>query len=128
MDRNLNEQPLRVSIFPYIPDLAGDHLSGLKQYIAQSFEAETGIKVIVESKAEPYALGSLKSKYLSSNSESYDIIELDTILLGELVKSGHVKEIDHTIDNRGGRRDWKRALPPIVTSRRMLDTARPPSR
>ena len=30
-----------------------------------------------------------------------------------------------TIDNRGGRRDWKRALPPVVTSRRMLDTARP---
>ena len=29
------------------------------------------------------------------------------------------------IDNRGGRRDWKRALPPVVTSRRMLDTARP---
>ena len=34
----------------------------------------------------------------------------------------------YTIDNRGGRRDWKRALLPIVTSRRMLDTARPPSR
>ena len=29
------------------------------------------------------------------------------------------------IDNRGGRRDWKRALLPVVMSRRMLITARP---
>lgn len=50
----------------------------------------------MESKAKPYQLDDLKSKYLSSNSESYDIMELDTILLGELVKSGHIKKIDHT--------------------------------
>ena len=30
-----------------------------------------------------------------------------------------------TIDNRGGRRDWKHALPPVVTSQRMIDMARP---
>ena len=29
------------------------------------------------------------------------------------------------IDNRGGRRDWKRAYRSVVTSRRMIDTARP---
>ena len=30
-----------------------------------------------------------------------------------------------SIDNRGGRRDWKRAYRSVVTSRRMIDTARP---
>ena len=98
MDRDLNELPLRVSIYPYIPDLAGDKLLSLKKYIAQSFEDATGIKVIVESSAQPYDLDSLKSKYLSHNSDSYDIMELDTILLGELVKSGNVKKIDSIKD------------------------------
>lgn len=89
-----DRRPLRVSIYPYIPDLAGDNLLGLRKYISQSFEHATGIKVEVESSADPYDLDSLKSKYLSTDStDSYDIMELDTILLGELVKSGKVKEI-----------------------------------
>ena len=85
---------LRVSIYPYIPDLAGDELLGLRNYIANTFEAETGIKVDVSSDSKPYDLELLKSKYLSRDADAYDIMEVDTMLLGELVSSDKVKKLD----------------------------------
>ena len=91
-------RPLRISIYPYIPDLAEDKLDGLKEYIASTFETSTGIKSEVKSDINPYDLDSLKSKYLSSSTESYDIVELDTILLGELAKGGHAKKLDNMFD------------------------------
>ena len=92
-------RPLRVSIFPYIPDLAKDGLESLKQFIARTFKKQTGIEVEVRSDADPYDLNLLKSSYLSSSpTESYDVMELDTIILGELVKSGKVKKIDKVFD------------------------------
>ena len=93
------DRPLRVSIFPYIPDLAGDKLLGLRNYIANKFEEATAIKVDVSSEPDPYDLRSLKSKYLSSGSDAYDIMEVDTILLRELVKSDKVKMLD-SVDTR----------------------------
>ena len=98
------DRPLRVSIFPYIPDLGGDELQGLKKYIATRFEAETGIKVHVSSEPDPYDLKSLESKYLSSNADAYDIMEVDTMLLGELVKSDKVRMLDNV--DTGDFFDW----------------------
>ncbi len=91
-------QPLRVSIFPYIPDLANDELDSLKQFIAREFVKQTGIEIDVKSNADPYDLDLLKSSYLSSSPESYDVMEIDTILLGELVKSEKVKKLDTVFD------------------------------
>ena len=94
--------PLRVSMFPYIPDLADDKLDGLKRYIATKFKECTGLEVLVESNADPYNLDQLKTKYLSSDPDSaYDIMEIDAVLLGELVKADCIEKFDdHDIDMR----------------------------
>jgi thiamine pyridinylase len=77
---------LRVAIFPYIPDLAGDKLAGLKKYIADEFNKITGHQVLVDTVADPYNLKLLKSTYLTDDESAYDIMELDTVLLGEVVE------------------------------------------
>ena len=87
-------QPLRVSIFPYIPDLAGDKLAGLTRFIADEFKKEHGVSVKVEATADPYDLNKLRSVYLADGEDSYDVMEVDTVLLGELAKSGHLQPLE----------------------------------
>ena len=85
---------LRIAIFPYIPDLAGDKLVGLKQFIADEFKKKCGESVQVETKADPYDLKKLTSTHLSNGEEAYDIMEVDTILLGELAKAGCLQPLE----------------------------------
>ena len=88
-------RPLRVSIFPYIPDLAGDKLAGLKQFIANEFKKKYGQQVEVESTADPYNLKKLKSNHLTDDKDAYDAMEVDTILLGELAKTGLLQTLEN---------------------------------
>ena len=90
----MSSQPFRVSIFPYIPDLAGDKLVGLKKFIAEEFEKITGEQIIVSSDADPYSLEKLKTEYLSNTDAAYDVMEVDTVLLGELVSSGRLQPLE----------------------------------
>ena len=91
-----SQQPLRVSIFPYIPDLANDELSCLKKFISSEFQRQCGVPVLVESKADPYDLKKLQSSYLTAGENAYDIMEVDTVLLGELVKAGCLQTLDES--------------------------------
>ena len=81
-------------MFSYIPDLVGDGLKGLRQFIASEFERECGEKVVVESSADPYNLKTLISTNLGTGEEAYDVMEVDTLLLGELVKAGKLQPLD----------------------------------
>ena len=92
----MSSQPLRVSIYPYIPDLAGDKLAGLTRFIADEFKKEHGVSVVVEAneKADPYNLPHLINKYLADGEDAYDVMEVDTVLLGELAKSGHLQPLE----------------------------------
>ena len=87
-------KPLRVAIFPYIPDLAGDKLAGLKRFIADEFKKVSGESIEVETAADPYDLIKLKSTYLTDDRDAYDVMEVDTILLGELVKTGRLQALE----------------------------------
>ena len=90
----MSSRPLRVSIFPYIPDLAGDKLAGLKQFIADEFKKAYGQRVEVETTADQYDLKKLKSSYLIDDKDAYDVMEVDTILLGELAKTDLVQALE----------------------------------
>ena len=85
---------LRVAIFPYIPDLAGDKLAGLKQFIVDEFKKVSGELIEVETDADPYDLNKLNSTYLTNDRDAYDVMEVDTILLGELVKTGRLQNLE----------------------------------
>ena len=87
-------QPLRVAIFPYIPDLAGDKLAGLKRFIADEFKKVSGESIEVETDADPYNLSKLKSTYLTDDRNAYDVMEVDTVLLEELVKTGRLQALE----------------------------------
>ena len=86
---------LRVSIYS-IPDLAGDELKGLKKYIVDEFKTYLGhdVNIQVESSADPYDLDTMSSTYLGTGKEAYDIMEVDTILLGELAETGKLQFLD----------------------------------
>ena len=86
--------PLRVALYPYISDLAGDHRKGLSDYIAKEFKATCGIKIEATSDADPYGLDKMDSTYLGTGTDAYDVLEVDTILLGELVNTGKLLPLD----------------------------------
>ena len=90
-----SEHPLRVSIYP-IPDLAGDKLAGLTRFIADEFRKEHGVSVTVEVTDDKhlYNLEKLRNAYLADGEDSYDVMEVDTVLLGELAKSGHLQPLE----------------------------------
>ena len=90
----MSSQQLRVSIFPYIPDLAGDKLVGLTRFIADEFKKQHGVSVTVEATADPYNLSELKGKYLADREDAYDVMEVDTVLLGELAKSDLLQPLE----------------------------------
>lgn len=91
-------KPLRVAIYSYLPDLAGDELKALRQFIKAEFEKECpGAAVEVESSADPYNLEEMIAKHLGTGDEAYDIMEVDTLLLGDLVKSGKLQLLDGSV-------------------------------
>lgn len=81
---------IRVLIYPYIPDLNRDGLKQLRNYIKIEFEAQfPNVKVQVDgdpNTTDPYLLDNLKA-YLGTASDAYDLVEVDTIMLGEMVKN-----------------------------------------
>ena len=52
------------------------------------------MSVEVEATADPYDLKKLKRNYLANGDDAYDIMEVDTVLLGELVKSGQLQPLE----------------------------------
>ena len=85
---------MRVLIYPYIPDLNKDGLKSLRHYIKKRFEEKyRHITVQVDGDpnlTDPYKLDNLRT-YLGSGASAYDLAEVDTILLGELVRSNLIQ-------------------------------------
>ena len=82
----MTSEPLLVSIYP-IPDLAGDKLDSLKKYIESEFKKECpGAMIKVESSADIYNAEKMTSTYLGTGKDAYDVMEVDTLLLGEVVE------------------------------------------
>ena len=83
---------LKFGLYPYIPDLGNDKLEGLKDFIKKEFESEhPDITLTVSSMWKPYKLEKVVDCF---KTESFDILEMDTLLLGEMVDEGVVQELD----------------------------------
>ena len=89
-------QPIRVAIYPQIPDLAGDELAGLKQFIADEFKKVSGESIEVDTDVDPYDLEKLKSTYLTDDRNAYDVmeVEVDTEFLKKLVETGCLQALE----------------------------------
>ena len=88
---------LHVSLFPYLPDAAGDNLEGMRQRIVREFEAATpGVKLLLDPLDKNsevfYDLHALES-LLTTNSPTgqLDMVETDTLFLGDLIADGCIE-------------------------------------
>ena len=82
---------LKVAPFPYLPDTVGDQLASLVEFIKTQFEA-TYPNITLELRPMNntdgfYNLSTL-SNWLASDGSGYDVVEIDTVLLGDLVVAG----------------------------------------
>ena len=85
---------LKVGIYPYVPDLGKDNLQGLKNFVTCKFEERhPDIKLTVSTDWSPYDADKM-AKDISDKQESFDVLEMDTILLGEVVQKGVVQPLD----------------------------------
>ncbi|TSC19849.1 hypothetical protein [Corallococcus sp. Z5C101001] len=91
-------RPLRVVLFPYIPDSAGDGFASLKQRLEQGFEQhhpDVDLEVVMNEKDDLYDLadGGTLEQLFGSGPKAAQVVEVDTLLLGELVEKGWVQAV-----------------------------------
>ena len=82
---------LNVALYPYIPDLDGDNHQNLLKYIKTEFEKRyQSVRLVLRpmSVFDPFYDVDELSKWLNSSGDTYDIVEVDTVLLGDLVDAG----------------------------------------
>ena len=90
------KRELRVAIYSWIPDLADDKLQTLKEWIEATFEAENSeidLKILTAIGFDIYDIDDLKSHLINDPSAPH-VVEIDTILLGEIVDEDLIAEID----------------------------------
>ena len=89
------QRQLRVTIYPWIPDLADDKLQTLISWIETTFEAENPeIDLVVSSPDfDVYDLEDLEN-HLTNDPTAPHVVEIDTILLGEIVDEGLIAQIN----------------------------------
>lgn len=88
--------PLRVVLFPYIPDSVGDNFASLKAALESGFESQhpdVQLEVVINKDLDVYdysADGTL-SKLLGSGPDAAQVVEVDTLLMGTLVQNRWVQ-------------------------------------
>ena len=90
------KRELRVAIYSWIPDLADDKLLTLKEWIEATFEAENSeidLEILTAIGFDIYDIDGLKSHLINDPSAPH-VVEIDTILLGEIVDEGLIAEIN----------------------------------
>lgn len=88
---------LHVSLFPYLPDAAGDHFQALENRLKTEFEAKHPKINLVLAPLDPasavfYDLPALE-QLLTTNSPTgqADLVETDTLFLGDLITDGVIE-------------------------------------
>lgn len=82
---------LKVALYPIIPDVVNDELQSLADFIKTEFEtAFPNITLKLRSMNDSngfYDLDTL-SQWLASDGSKYDVVEVDTVLFGDLASTG----------------------------------------
>jgi len=91
-------RPLKVVLFSTIPDAAGDGFASLKQRLEADFEREHSdidLDVVFDVNLDLYDLGEggTLSRLLGQGEGAAQVVEIDTLLLGDLVSKGWVQPV-----------------------------------
>lgn len=104
---------LQVTLFSYLPDAAGDKFKSMMKRIEGEFErANAGVDLVLrpmDGSFDPYDIEAIKSRFASNDPNASDMIEIDTVMLGEVVKAGLIQ----TLPSAEVSNDW---LPPASRS------------
>jgi thiamine pyridinylase len=86
-----NRTTLKVALFPYIPDSGGDNYAGLQQFIKGDFERafpQYNVELRQINPSEDFYDLSTLITWLTDPVNGYDVVEIDTVVLGDLVNTG----------------------------------------
>jgi thiamine pyridinylase len=89
-------RPLKLVLFPYIPDAAGDKFQSLMRELKNGFEQahpQINLQIVIDGDMDLYDLtpGNTLNRLLGSGAEAAQVVEIDTILLGDLVANKWVQ-------------------------------------
>jgi len=105
---------LKVALFPYLPDTVGDKFKSLLEYITKEFKKVRSDVTLelrtMDQNVDFYDLGAL-SKLLATDGTGWDVVEVDTVLLGDLVNTGLIIPQDLNANDQS---DWQPATIPAV--------------
>ena len=90
-------------LFPYIPDSGEDDFASLKSALKTRFEAanpEINLEITMDQDQDLYDFATLAT-LLGTGKGSADMVELDTLVLGELVSRKLLKPLPFSINNLG---------------------------
>ena len=97
---------LKVSLFPYLPDVARDKFKSMMQRIEQEFEhSNPDVDLVLramDDASNPYDLKAIQSRFTATDPNASDVIEIDTVMLGEVVKAGLIQPFPATEESS----DW----------------------
>lgn len=105
---------LRVAPFPYIPDSAGDQYKSLFQFITNEFQAiHPNIRLHLRplNTTDGFYVIPTLTEWLKSDGYGYDVVEIDSVMLGELISAGLVSPQQPMPDKRA---DWHSAATAAV--------------
>lgn len=109
------QTPLRVALFPYLPDTGRDTLAAMAQRIEAEFEAANpGIDLQLR-RMDPddgafYEPDSLRAWLTAPAGQGYDVVEVDAIVLGDLAAAGYLTPWASADSS-----DWNNAALPALT-------------
>ncbi|CAF2998603.1 unnamed protein product [Rotaria socialis] len=89
----MNKIALKVALYPSLPDPSGDNNTGLLQFITDEFNKvypDIALQLRPLSINDSFYDLDLLSKWLMADGTGYDIVEIDTLILGDLVNIGLV--------------------------------------
>ena len=97
------ERPFAAVLFPYIPDSGGDDFSTLISTLEGWFEAantEIDLELTMDPNMDLYDFSTLAT-LLGDGPDSTNMVEIDTLLLGELVSQGLVQPLPFLVGDFG---------------------------
>lgn len=91
-------RPLKVVLFPYIPDSAGDGFASLKQRLEADFErahSDIDVDIVFDANLDLYDLdeGGTLNQLLGEGAGAAQVVEIDTLIMGDLVSKGWVQPV-----------------------------------
>lgn len=91
-------RPLKAVLFPYIPDSADDQFASLIRTLEKGFEElhpDVDLALVMEPQMDLYDLsqGGTLDQLLGDGSDAAQVVEVDTLLLGQLVTKGWVQPV-----------------------------------